>query len=84
MDPGAEDRALFTRLDRLLTAARLLRGGERRLILSLENDIQQVRIALTARAEALAQELKALNARNQAASAYCRTARMGRSTPSQT
>jgi len=77
----ADDHELFARLDRLLTAARLLRGRERRLILSVESDIQRVRAALNARCEVLAKELRTLDARNQAASAYVRTASMGRGTP---
>lgn len=81
MTDRADDKELFTRLDRLLSAARLIRGGERRLILSLESDIRRVRAALSARGEALAQELRTLNARSQAASAYGRIASMGRAAP---
>jgi hypothetical protein len=79
-DP-VEDHELFARLERLLTSARLLHGRERRLILSIESDIRRVRAALNARCEALAKDLRKLNARNQAASAYVRTASMGRVTP---
>ena len=81
MSDPADDHELFSRLDRLLTAARLLRGRERRLILSIESDIRRVRAALNTRCEDLAKELRTLNARNQAAGAYFRAASMGRGTP---
>ncbi|MGP9814338.1 hypothetical protein ACTZWT_22740 [Rhodopseudomonas sp. NSM] len=81
MTDRGDDNELFTRLDRLLTAAKLIRGGERRLILSLESDIRRVRAALSARCEALAQDMRTLNARSNAASAYGRTASIGRGAP---
>ncbi|ABD05477.1 hypothetical protein RPB_0766 [Rhodopseudomonas palustris HaA2] len=76
-----KDDELFVRLDRLVTAARILRGAERRLILSLESDIRRVRAGLSGRCEELAHELRTLNTRSRAASAYGRTASMGRGAP---
>ena len=74
MSPENHDEELFGRLDRLIAAAKTIRRRDRRLVLSLESDLQALRTALHLRRDALVQKLNIAGTGSKAAAAYSRIA----------
>ncbi|WP_139069765.1 hypothetical protein [Tardiphaga robiniae] len=65
-------------LDRLIAVARRIEGGDRRMILALQGDLNTLRAVLHQRRDALAQKLNIASARSKAATTYSRIASLGR------
>jgi hypothetical protein len=72
------DDALLRQLDRLVAVALRIEGGDRRVILALQGDLNTLRAVLHQRRDALAQKLNIAGARSKAATAYSRIASLGR------
>ncbi|XSC47395.1 hypothetical protein ACF1BQ_018975 [Bradyrhizobium sp. RDT10] len=73
MSSENHDDELFRRLDRLMAMAKMMRR-DRRLVLSLENDLRALRTALQFRRDALVQRLNIAGAGSKAVAAYSRIA----------
>lgn len=74
MSSENHDDELFRRLDRLMAMAKTIRRRDRRLVLSLENDLRALRTALHLRSDALVQRLNIAGAGSKAVAAYSRIA----------
>jgi hypothetical protein len=74
MSSENHDDELFRRLDRLMAMAKTIRRRDRRLVLSLENDLRALRTALHLRSDALMQKLSSAGAGSKAVAAYSRIA----------
>lgn len=74
----ADDDMLLRRLDRLVAVARRIEGGDRRMILALQGDLNTLRAVLHQRRDVLAQKLNIAGARSKAATTYSRIALLGR------
>lgn len=84
MPPENHDDELFRRLDHLMAMAKTIRRRDRRLVLSLENDLRALRTALHLRRDVLVQRLNIAGAGSKAAAAYSRIAALKPGTTSAT
>lgn len=77
MLPEELDEQLLRRLDRLTATVKTIRERDRRLVLSLADELRTLLAALQARSDALAQKLSVARSGGKAIAAYARTAFLG-------
>jgi len=71
---GPDEDELFRRLRRLVASSKTAHHYDRRMILSLENDLMMLRKVLVSRSDALLQKIAIAGAGSKAVTAYSRVA----------